>query len=55
MRHYHGHSIEEICEALNLKTNAAKHSIFRAVKKMRVALRPLLESADVEAAKADSR
>jgi RNA polymerase sigma-70 factor (ECF subfamily) len=42
MRHYQGCSIEEICEALNLKTNAAKHSIFRAVKKMRVALRPLL-------------
>jgi RNA polymerase sigma-70 factor (ECF subfamily) len=46
MRHYHGHSIDEICDALNLKTNAAKHSIFRAVKKMRVALRPLLESAE---------
>lgn len=44
MRHYHGCSIEEICQALDLKTNAAKHSIFRAVKKMRVALRPLLES-----------
>jgi len=48
MRHYHGHSIEEICNALNLKTNAAKHSIFRAVKKMRVALRPLLESAEMQ-------
>ena len=48
MRHYHGHSIEEICGALNLKTNAAKHSIFRAVKKMRVALRPLLESAETK-------
>jgi RNA polymerase sigma-70 factor (ECF subfamily) len=44
MRHYHGYSIEEICGALDLKSNAAKHSIFRAVKKMRVALRPLLES-----------
>jgi len=41
MRHYHGCSIEEICRALDLRTNAAKHSIFRAVKKMRVALRPL--------------
>src|SRR5688572_11679358 len=37
MRHYQGCSIEEICVALDLKTNAAKHSIFRAVKKMRVA------------------
>jgi RNA polymerase sigma-70 factor (ECF subfamily) len=44
MRHYHGCSIEEICRALDLKSNAAKHSIFRAVTKMRVALRPLLES-----------
>lgn len=42
MRHYHGCSIEEICNALDLKTNAAKHSIFRAVKKMRVALKPLM-------------
>lgn len=53
MRHYHGHSIEEICAALNLKTNAAKHSIFRAVKKMRVALRPLMEVQDAEGVKAD--
>lgn len=44
MRHYHGSSIEEICAALGLKTNAAKHSIFRAVKKMRVALRPLVDA-----------
>ena len=44
MRHYHGYTIDEICSALDLKSNAAKHSIFRAVKKMRVALRPLLES-----------
>ena len=44
MRHYHGCTIEEICQALDLKSNAAKHSIFRAVKKMRSALRPLLET-----------
>jgi len=42
MRHYHGCSIDEICTALGLKTNAAKHSIFRAVKKMRTELAPLL-------------
>ena len=53
MRHYHGHSIEEICAALNLKTNAAKHSIFRAVKKMRVALRPLMEVQDAAGVKAE--
>ena len=43
MRHYHGCSIEEICSALDLRTNAAKHSIFRAVKKMRVALGPFVK------------
>jgi RNA polymerase sigma-70 factor (ECF subfamily) len=42
MRHYHGCSIEEICVALDLKTNAAKHAVFRAVKKMRAALEPLV-------------
>jgi RNA polymerase sigma-70 factor (ECF subfamily) len=44
MRHYHGCSIEEIGQALDLRTNAAKHSIFRAVKKMRVALAPMRAS-----------
>ncbi len=44
MRHYQGCSIEEICKALDLKSNAAKHSIFRAVKKMRVALKPLMHA-----------
>ena len=43
MRHYHGCSIEEICNALDLRTNAAKHSIFRAVKKMRIALGPFIK------------
>jgi RNA polymerase sigma-70 factor (ECF subfamily) len=41
MRHFQGCSIDEISRALDLRTNAAKHSIFRAVRKMRVALRPL--------------
>lgn len=42
LRHFEGQSIEEISRALGLKTNAAKHSIFRAVKKMRQALEPLV-------------
>ena len=42
MRHYQGCSIEEICQALDLRANAAKHSIFRAVRKMRIALKPLM-------------
>jgi len=41
LRHYEGRSIEEISAALNLGTSAAKHSVFRAVKKLRVALAPL--------------
>jgi len=42
LRHFEGQSIEEISRALGLKTNATKHSIFRAVKKMRIALEPLV-------------
>jgi RNA polymerase sigma-70 factor (ECF subfamily) len=42
MRHFHGSSIEEICSSLEIGPNAAKHAVFRAVKKMRAALRPLL-------------
>ena len=44
LRHFEGQSIEEISRALNLKANAAKHSIFRAVRKMRLALEPFVES-----------
>jgi RNA polymerase sigma-70 factor (ECF subfamily) len=42
LRHFEGRSIEEISASLGLKTNAAKHSIFRAVRKMRAALEPLM-------------
>jgi len=42
LRHFEGRSIDEISQSLGLKTNATKHSIFRAVKKMRVALEPLV-------------
>ena len=42
LRHFEGQSIDEISRALSLKTNATKHSIFRAVRKMRVALEPLM-------------
>jgi RNA polymerase sigma-70 factor, ECF subfamily len=44
LRHFEGQSIEEISRALGLKANATKHSIFRAVKKMRVALEPLVSA-----------
>jgi RNA polymerase sigma-70 factor (ECF subfamily) len=41
LRHYEGRSIEEISATLGLGTSAAKHSVFRAVKKLRLALAPL--------------
>ncbi len=42
LRHFEGQSIDEISRALGLKPNAAKHSIFRAVRKMRIALEPFV-------------
>jgi RNA polymerase sigma-70 factor (ECF subfamily) len=44
LRHFEGQSIDEISASLGLKANAAKHSIFRAVRKMRLALEPFVES-----------
>lgn len=41
LRHHEGRSIEEISRTLGLGTSAAKHSVFRAVKKLRIALAPL--------------
>jgi RNA polymerase sigma-70 factor, ECF subfamily len=41
LRHHEGRSIEEISRTLGLGTSAAKHSVFRAVKKLRAALSPL--------------
>ena len=42
LRHFEGHSIDDISRSLGLKTNATKHSIFRAVRKMRAALEPFV-------------
>jgi RNA polymerase sigma-70 factor (ECF subfamily) len=44
LRHFEGQSIEEIGGALNLSETAAKHSVFRAVQKLRRALKPALGS-----------
>jgi RNA polymerase sigma-70 factor (ECF subfamily) len=41
LRHHEGRSIREISRTLGLGTSAAKHSIFRAVRKLRAALKPL--------------
>jgi RNA polymerase sigma-70 factor, ECF subfamily len=51
LRHFEGQSIDEISRMLGLKTNATKHSVFRAVKKMRVALEPLVSTDDVAGAR----
>ncbi|HWF07739.1 MAG TPA: sigma-70 family RNA polymerase sigma factor [Bryobacteraceae bacterium] len=40
MRHYEGLGIEEISAALGVQQGAAKHSVFRAVQKLRRALAP---------------
>ena len=35
LRHYEGRSIDEISQTLGLRTSATKHSVFRAVRKLR--------------------
>jgi len=44
LRHFEGHSIDDISRSLGMKANATKHSIFRAVRKMRAALEPFIAS-----------
>jgi RNA polymerase sigma-70 factor (ECF subfamily) len=41
LRHYEGHSIDEIGRTLGVQKSAAKHAVFRAVRKLRTALEPL--------------
>jgi RNA polymerase sigma-70 factor (ECF subfamily) len=40
LRHYEGCPIEEIAKTLGVQTSAAKHTVFRAVQKLRTALEP---------------
>jgi RNA polymerase sigma-70 factor (ECF subfamily) len=42
LRHFEGQSIEDIGKTLGLQTSATKHSIFRAVQKMRRVVAPLV-------------
>jgi RNA polymerase sigma-70 factor, ECF subfamily len=42
LRHYEDFSIEEIGSSLGVGISAAKHSIFRAVQKLRRALQPVM-------------
>lgn len=41
LRHYEGRSIDEIGRTMGLQKSAAKHAVFRAVRKLREALEPL--------------
>lgn len=45
LRHYEGMCMEEIGRTLGVQAGAAKHSVFRAVQKLRRALEPALSSA----------
>ena len=45
LRHFEQRSIEEIAQTLEVRSGAAKHSIFRAVEKMRRALEPAMRPA----------
>jgi RNA polymerase sigma-70 factor (ECF subfamily) len=44
LRHFEGMPVEEIGRTLGIQVNAAKHTIFRAVKKLRESLEPLVRS-----------
>jgi RNA polymerase sigma-70 factor, ECF subfamily len=44
LRHFEGRSIAEICEQLGLGASAGKQAIFRAVKKLRRVLEPLVQT-----------
>ncbi len=45
LRHFEGMSIDEIAQALDRRTDAAKNTIFRAVHKLRRALEPFVGKA----------
>lgn len=45
LRHHEGMPIEAIGRILGVQPNAAKHTVFRAVQKLRGALKPALETA----------
>src|SRR5437667_6220822 len=43
LRHFEGMPVEEISKTLGIQVNAAKHTIFRAVRKLRESLEPLVK------------
>jgi len=44
LRHFEGMSVEEISTTLGIQVNAAKHTIFRAERKLRQSLEPFVRS-----------
>jgi RNA polymerase sigma-70 factor (ECF subfamily) len=42
LRHFEGMCIEDVSHVLECQPGAAKHSVFRAVQKLRRALEPLV-------------
>jgi RNA polymerase sigma-70 factor (ECF subfamily) len=44
LRHFEGMPVEEIGKTLGIQVNAAKHTIFRAVRKLRESLEPLVRT-----------
>lgn len=48
LRHFEGRSIAEIAAALGTRESAAKQAVFRAVRKLRSILAPLMEASHVE-------
>jgi RNA polymerase sigma-70 factor (ECF subfamily) len=45
LRHFEGMGMEDVGRVLGCQPGAAKHSVFRAVQKLRRALEPLLNGA----------
>ena len=45
LRHFEGMRIEDVSRVLGCQPGAAKHSVFRAVRKLRHALEPLVSGA----------
>jgi RNA polymerase sigma-70 factor (ECF subfamily) len=44
LRHFDGMPVDEIGKTLGIQVNAAKHTIFRAVRKLRASLEPLVRT-----------
>ena len=47
LRHFEGRSIAEICDPRGLGVSAGKQAVFRAVKKLRIVLEPLVQRQEV--------